>query len=212
MTRNDTIKILSIVMATFPSHYMKFDQIMTDRLIESWTDVFGDYEYKDVYAGLNIFLKTDLSGFPPTPAMIIDKIAKHTEHSPEYEMTGMEAWALVSKAIKNSNYNSEEEYRLLPPLVQKAVGSPSTLREWAAMDSNTVHSVEQSNFLRMYDAIAKRARDDKKLPQAYRMQIETRPVMQIEVADPEPRCEHPEWVDDRLKELRDELKGGKNEN
>lgn len=208
MTKNETIKILSVVMATFPSHYTKFDKVMIDRLIESWTDIFADYEYKAVYTGLNIFLKTDISGFPPTPAMIIEKIAKHTEHRFEYEMTGTEAWALVSIAIKNSNYNSEEEFSKLPPLVQKAVGAPSTLREWASMDSITVHSVQMSNFLRMYDGVCKRAKDDAKLPPDFRMQIETRPTMMIEVADPEPRAEQPEWVDDRLKELREELKGG----
>ena len=208
MTEIETKKLVAIMTAAFPTHFAKYDIPMIERLVDVWKGVLEDYSYEDAHTGLMLFMKTDLSGFPPTPAMIIDKIAKHTEHRFEYEITGTEAWALVSKALKNSNYNSEEEFSKLPPLVQKAVGSPSNLREWASMDSNTVHSVQMSNFLRMYDGVCKRAKDDAKLPPDFRMQIETRPTMMIETSDPQPKAEQPEWVDDRLKELREELKGG----
>lgn len=48
------------------------------------------------------------------------------------QLNELEAWSLVEKAIRNSIYNSQEEFSKLPPLVQKAVGSPNVLRLWAA--------------------------------------------------------------------------------
>lgn len=178
MRLEETKKIIATIMATFPAQYGRFDKMMIDNMISSWAEIFKDYEYPEVNAGLTVFLKTDISGFPPTPAMIIDKISKHIK--PTNEIAPLEAWALVSKAISNSNYNSQEEFEKLPPLVQKAVGDPATLREWAAMDSNTVHSVEQSNFLRTYEALAKRAKDDAKLPPELRLRLEGQKVEQIE--------------------------------
>ena len=180
MRLEETKKIIATIMATFPAQYGRFDKMMIDNMISSWAEIFSDYEYPDVNAGLMVFLKTDTSGFPPTPAMIIDKISKHIRQDQQNEITPLEAWALVSKAIKNSNYNSEEEFAKLPPLVQKTVGNPATLREWAAMESNTVHSVEQSNFLRTYEALMKRAKDDIKLPPEFRLRLEGVKVEQIE--------------------------------
>lgn len=171
LTENETKKVIAVVTATFPMLFQKYDKGMLDLLVESWRMSLEDYTYEQVSTGLKLFLKADTSGMPPTPAMIIDQITKHS-NTIEHTMNGLEAWALVSLAIRNSNYHSEEEFDKLPAIVQKAVGSPATLREWASMDSNTVHSVEQSNFMRTFDAVAKRVREDAKLPPEYRMPIE----------------------------------------
>ena len=63
-------------------------------------------------------------------------------------MTAQEAWNLVARAIRNSGYESRKEYDNLPPDIQRLVGSPEQLRDWAMMDSSTVHSVVASNFQR----------------------------------------------------------------
>ena len=79
-------------------------------------------------------------------------------------MTPQEAWNLVAKAIRNSAYESREEFDKLPTDLQRLVGSPNQLRDWALMDSDTVHSVISSNFQRSF-SIRKKADDDfKALP------------------------------------------------
>ena len=85
----------------------------------------------------------------------------------------MEAWALVAKAVCNSNYNSAEEFEKLPPVVQRLVGAPSQLREWAAMDSETFNSVVASNFQRSYKVRAKNERDFLALPSSVKTFMES---------------------------------------
>ena len=52
-----------------------------------------------------------------------------------------------------------DEYNKLPPVVQKAVGSPSQLREWG-MDEDFNESVVSSNFMRVYrNELSKQHRD-----------------------------------------------------
>ena len=79
-------------------------------------------------------------------------------------MTEAEAWGMVAQALRNSIYGAREEFEKFPPIVKRIVGSPSQLREWGMMDSETVHSVVASNFQRSYKAIAQREKELAKLP------------------------------------------------
>jgi hypothetical protein len=76
----------------------------------------------------------------------------------------MQAWALVSKALKNGTYGAQEEFDKLPPTVQKAVGSPSQLRNWAVTDEESIENVIQSNFMRTYRVICQREKEISKMP------------------------------------------------
>ena len=87
------------------------------------------------------------------------------------ELTAMEAWNLVAKALRNSAYGSEEEFAKLPPAVQRVAHSPSQLREWALMDADTVQSVVASNFQRAYTARQKSDREFEALPPAVRQYV-----------------------------------------
>jgi hypothetical protein len=80
-------------------------------------------------------------------------------------MTELEAWELVSKATRNSTYNSAQEFAKLPPVVQRLVGSHMQLKEWAAMDAETLQSVVASNFQRSYKVRAKNEREYLALPE-----------------------------------------------
>jgi len=77
-------------------------------------------------------------------------------------MTEMEAWDMVKSAI--SYYYAAEKFESLPPILQKLVGGPGQLREWALMDVETLNSVIQSNFMRSYRAMAASEREYAMLP------------------------------------------------
>lgn len=79
-------------------------------------------------------------------------------------MTEADAWNLVAAAVRNGIYGAKEEFEKLPPILRRIVGSPATLREWAAMDSETLHSVVSSNFQRSYRYIAAAEKEYRKLP------------------------------------------------
>lgn len=171
MTREETAKIIYIVMSTFSTAYKNVSAERINALTMSWDAVFKDYSYKDVEQGLYIYMSTDTSGFPPQPGQIIDKI--RMANTTEREVDALEAWVLVEKAISNSLYESVEEFKKLPPLCQKAVGRPEILREWAAMNTEQLQTVEQSHFIRAYDTVKRRENEYARLPMEVRNRIET---------------------------------------
>ena len=62
----------------------------------------------------------------------------------------------------------EEEFSKLPPVVRRAVGSASNLREMCMLETSEVETVEQSHFVRNYAAMVKRTRDEAKIPSKVR--------------------------------------------
>lgn len=161
MTREETIKVLAVLKAAYPNFYrgMKADEL--NGIVALWASQFEADAYNTVGAAVQAHIATDTKGYPPHIGAIKEAIRKLTQ--PE-EMTEMEAWGHVAKALRNSGYHSAAEFEKLPPVVQRIVGSPSQLREWAMMDTDTVQSVVQSNFMRSYKARAANEREFLALP------------------------------------------------
>lgn len=149
MTREETVKIIRIMVDSYPNY--KPNNI--SETVDVWNMMLSDYDYNLVAMALKVYILSDTSGFAPNIGQLVAKIQLLTKPQ---ELSEMEAWSLVSKAIRNSCYNSVEEFANLPPLVQKAVGTPDNLRNWAVSDYRTIESVIQSNFLRTYGTVVKR--------------------------------------------------------
>lgn len=143
MTRQEAIKIMTILKTAYPNFYKDYSKEELNAAIDLWATMFVDEHPKIVTEAVKALICTHK--YPPTIADIKEKIATIT--SPQ-EMTEMEAWQKVKAAI--SYYNAAENFDKLPPTLQKIVGSPNTLREWAVMDGEVVNSVIQSNFMRSY--------------------------------------------------------------
>lgn len=165
MTREETIKVLAVLKAAYPAFYrgMKADEL--NGIVNLWASQFEGDDYKTVGAAVQAHIATDTKGYPPHIGAIKAAIRKITQPD---EMSEMEAWGYVSRALRNSGYNSVTEFDKLPPVVQRIVGSPSQLREWAMMDSDTVQSVVQSNFMRSYRVRAQSEREYLALPESVR--------------------------------------------
>ena len=178
MTEQETAQIVYVIGATYPSTFQRYDKEMYARLVRAWHLVLQDYEYGEANAGLSIFLSSETKGFPPSPGQIVECIQR-IRPTAETGMTATEAWSLVLKAVRNSAYNAEDEFEHLPPMCKRAVGSPGNLREMALMDKNTVGSVEQSHFIRTYNSLVEREKQDAKLPARVRQLIaaQTKPKL-----------------------------------
>ena len=161
MTIEDMGQIMDVLNVFYPAFYAK--QTDDDKYKASvlWASLFEPYPVELVLAAVKGFIGTDTKGFPPVPGQIMEKI--RTQTAPE-EMTALEAWGLVAKATRNGYYGYLKEYDKLQPLVQKAVGRPEQLREWAQMDTNTLNSVVASNFQRAYRQHVQRQEEYQKLP------------------------------------------------
>ena len=110
---------------------------------------------------MKAFISGDGKGFPPAIGQIKERIRQITQ--PE-EMTEQEAWALVSKALRNSAYGSEEEFAKLPAELQCVVHDPGQLRQWAMSPAEDVETVIASNFMRSFRAKQKVNKDYMALP------------------------------------------------
>lgn len=147
MTREETVKILMAIQAAYPNFKVPDKTIAVD----TWHMALSDYTYKEISIALNIYIRSDTSGFAPNIGQIIDKTQFLSQQN---DLNEMEAWEKIFKAIKNSGYNSEEEFSRLPPILQKIVVSPGALKEMALaeVNDNTI-----SGWKREYIAAYKKA-------------------------------------------------------
>lgn len=161
MTREDTIKVLTILRGAYPGFYRDISKQEAEATIVLWASMFEEEPFELVGAAVKAFITADAKGFPPAIGQIKEKIRTITQ--PE-EMTEQEAWALVSKAIGRSTYGSVEEFAKLPPEVQAVVHDPGQLRQWAMSEADEVETVIASNFMRSYRAKQKATKEYLALP------------------------------------------------
>ena len=162
MTRQETVSILAILRAAFPSFYKGMERKELEGIVSLWNDMFQDDAANVVAGAVKALIVTKTTGYPPTIGEVKEHVRRITQPR---EMTEQEAWAHISKALRNSLYGSEEEFLKLPPVLQSVVHDPRQLREWAMMDEATVQSVVASNVQRSFRARAQQARDFEALPE-----------------------------------------------
>lgn len=189
MTVNDARKIIAVMLVSYPN----FKPIDTELMATIWADMLNEYSYEQVSVALKCYITTDTSGFAPSIGQLIDKLK--TVEQPQ-ELNELQAWGLVRKAINNSGYHSEEEFAKLPPLVQKAVGTPGQLKQWGMSDIESIETVAQSNFMRTYRAVAKREDEVSRMPIEIRQLIQqNEPKIMIE-------CTSAKAIEDKNREWK----------
>lgn len=161
MDREETYKILSLLQANYPDAFRGMSKEAAEVKVNLWVDMFADEPFELVSMAAKAYMATDTKGFMPTVGQLKDKLQQMRSKE---QLTGMEAWGIVAKALRNGIYGAEEEFEKFPPEIKRTVGSPSQLREWAMMDSDTVQSVISSNFQRSFAVCQKREQDIQKLP------------------------------------------------
>lgn len=161
MTRQETGIIMDILTTAYPAFYNGRNAPDMRMTVNLWAEMFAEDDVKIVAAAVKALIATDDKGFPPHIGAVKGRIRQIS--NPD-EMTEQEAWALISKALRDGDYNAEAEFAKLPPLVQDVVHDPRQLREWSMMDESTVQSVVASNVQRSFRAKAQSRRDFEALP------------------------------------------------
>ena len=159
MTNEETNKILSVILEAYPSFRKDRNPIKTSQL---WQRFFENVTYEQAAQALKIYIATDTKGFPPTQGALLEIISAQMQQD---EMTEMEAWNLTCNAISRSTYYSCEEFNKLPPVIQKVVGSPDNLHNWATLDEWSVQNNVAPWFRRAYNSQMEKERRKKLLPQ-----------------------------------------------
>lgn len=165
MTREETVKIIRIMCDCYPN-YKPNDLSET---VDVWSMMLEEYPYEQIAVSLKAYVLSDTSGFAPSIGQLISKMQSITQPK---ELNEMEAWSMVQKAIKNSAYDYLEEYKKLPAMVQKAVGGPHCLKEWA-MTEHLNKEVVGSNFMRNYRSVCNSEKEYRLYPESIRKMIES---------------------------------------
>lgn len=169
MTGKEVLKILAIIKVAYPNSFKNLTKADVQALTTLWERQFKDFSYDEVAMALDSIIASDTSDFMPSIGKIKEMIVKLKE--PEM-MTELEAWQLVKKALSRSGYYAKEEFDKLPPIIQKVIVTPNTLKQWAMEDTSNVNTVIASNFQRSYRAKAKAEKEMLMIP------IEVRETMQ----------------------------------
>lgn len=162
MTLQETADILSICKAEWPQSFCKMSKKDGEAKLNLWASMFVDDDVRLVGAAVKALIVAGDREFAPRVGQIKEQMRKLTAGNGE--KTEAEAWARIRKAIRNSAYDSEAEYKRLPGILKKLVGDPSQLREWAVMDSEELNTVVASNVQRAYRTMKQREDETAKLP------------------------------------------------
>lgn len=159
MTRQETVVIITLLSGNYES-FAKRTQ--TDEqvkiMLDTWYSCLGDLDYKLV---LQAVKKTIIeSPYPPT----IHDIRKNAIElvNPSTQRSGIEAWEEAYKMICKGGYMTQEEFEQHSPEVKKFFGSVNQLKAYATnVDFNM--DVVRSNFLKQYEVITTREKQQKLL-------------------------------------------------
>ena len=161
MTRQETVVIITLLAGNYES-FAKRTQ--TDEqvkiMIDTWHECLGDLDYKLV---LQAVKKTILeSPYPPT----IHDVRKNAIEiiTPNTQRTGIEAWNEAYSMICNGLYMTEEQFNQASPEVKKFFSNVRQVKELAQTDIKTVNTVVKGQFLKQYEVITERERQQRLLP------------------------------------------------
>lgn len=164
MTEKEVRQLLAMTQAVYPN----YNPPSREAAVNAWLMCLGEYDNNVVMAAFKAYMTTNTSGFAPAPGQLIEILQTLTQPS---ELNELEAWSLVRQALKNCNYNSEQEFAKLPTIIQKTVGTPQQLRIWAS-DTEFNENVASSNFIKTYRTEVKRAAELNKMPEDIRKLVE----------------------------------------
>lgn len=160
MTVQDTGKVMDILKGAYPN----WNATRSTAIV--WAQMFADDPVELVLAAVKSYIASDTSGFAP----VVGQIKKIMIDLQVDDMNENEAWSLIRKAISNGIYGSVEEYRALPPILQKVVGSPDQLTEWAML-TDGLDTVVASNVMRSYRKEVDRQKFERALPGDVRLAL-----------------------------------------
>lgn len=170
MDKADTLRVMAVLKAAYPGYYRGMAKDEADAVVELWRQMFADDGYLSVMLAVKAHIASDFRGFPPVIGAVKEKLRRLSAPA---ELSELEAWGLVERAVRNGIYGAAAEYARLPPMLQRLVGGPHQLTEWALLPSDELHTVVASNFQRSFRARAASEREYQALPEDVKSAMKT---------------------------------------
>lgn len=201
MTREETAQLLTAMTTTYPNFHLTDIALALD----TWWKILEPDNGRDIFDAFTVYARTDTSGFAPTPGKLHIMVADRQEPG----LAEGEILTMLTKASRNANYGFEQSFAELPPMLQKAVGSPTVIRNWGNMDQEGLNYAF-SNVIKVYKEFLRREKENNAaagIALYDEPQIEAYEVKQIaETPRPEPTMN--DDIHSKLEKLYERL-GGK---
>lgn len=159
MTKEEMGKIMTILAVAYPKYYADQTKDERKQAVLLWYSMFQEYPADLVGQAVKAVIATAV--FPPSIAEVNAMIGKLQNDC--QEMTELEAWGYVSRAIRSSAYRAQEAWESLPAEIKRCV-SADMLHAWAMVEDENVETVLQSNFIKTYRAAKIRQKQYDALP------------------------------------------------
>lgn len=160
MKKSEMVQIITLLAGNYEQIANK-SQAQREMMLNTWQECLGDLDYNLV---LHAVKKTIIeSPYPPT----IHDIRKNAIETinPTTSKTAIEAWNEAYGMICNGIYMTEEQFEMASPEVKKFFGNVRQVKELAQTDLDTVNTVTKGQFLKQYEVIINREKEQKLLPQ-----------------------------------------------
>ncbi len=168
MTWNEFLSGYAILQSEYPDTFRGMSQDLIQAKARLWFDSFK-CEDGDLFAAvIRKHISTSTDRFMPNIGIISEELRQAKD---QQEQVFEQEWETVQIAMRNSTYNSREEFDGLSPTMKRALGSASRLHELALMDNSALqyarHDLEQA-----YVAERQREHTAAKTPQNVRDLLE----------------------------------------
>lgn len=161
MNKQETIQVITLLAGNYNSIAEK-DKTQKQLMINTWLECLGDLDYRLVLESVKKTMIT--SPYPPTIADIRKNAIEMIK--PTTSKTAIEAWNEAYSMICKGTYMEEEEFEKASPEVKKFFGNVRQVRELAQTNTDVVNSVTKGQFLKQYEVIVNRKKEQKLLPQS----------------------------------------------
>ena len=79
MKKSETVDCITYLSAAYPGAYKRFTEQKFETLIAVWYNTFSEYPFATVMVGIQGYISTDTSGFPPSPGQVVKVIKDWTK-------------------------------------------------------------------------------------------------------------------------------------
>ena len=163
MTKQEMIQVITLLAGNYDS-IAKKDKIQKELMINTWLECLGDLDYEIVLQAVKKTMIESENSYHPT----VHEIRKNAIELiyPTQSKTAIEAWNEAYNMICGGLYMTEEQFNVASPEVKKFFGNVRQVTELAKTNVDTVNTVTKGQFLKQYDILVQREKEQKLIPES----------------------------------------------